>query len=49
MVYGRAFLVRKLKDGRDGRRCLIFTDTWLKRNDKWQIVGAHDALLPCSK
>ena len=49
IVYGRAFLVRKLQDGRVGPRCLIFTDTWLKRNDKWQIVAAHDALLPCSE
>jgi calcium/calmodulin dependent protein kinase II association protein len=42
VVYG-AFLLRKLKDGRDGPRCLIYTDTWLKRNSVWQIVAAHDA------
>ena len=48
VVYGRAFLVRKLKDGPDRPRCLIYTDTWLKRNDVWQIVAAHDAQLQCS-
>jgi hypothetical protein len=49
MVYGRAFSVRKGKDGRDGPRCLTFTDTWLKRNGKWQIVAAHDTQLPCGQ
>lgn len=49
VVYGRAFLVRKLKDGRDGPRCLIYTDTWLKRNGAWQIIAAHDAKLPCAE
>jgi hypothetical protein len=47
MVYGKGFSVRKGKDGRDGPRCLTFTDTWLKRNGKWQIVAAHDTQLPC--
>ena len=49
IAHGRAFLVRKLKDGRDGPRCLIYTDTWLKRNGEWQIVAAHDAQLPCGE
>jgi ketosteroid isomerase-like protein len=25
-----------------------FTDTWVKRNGRWQIVGAHDYLAPPS-
>lgn len=49
LVYGKGFSVRKLKDGHDGPRCLIYTDTWLKRNGKWQIVAAHDTQVPCSK
>src|SRR5262247_2619697 len=32
IVYGKAFLVRKLKDGHDEPGCLVFTDTWLKRD-----------------
>jgi hypothetical protein len=47
LVYGKGFSVRKLKDGHDGPRCLIYTDTWLKRNGKWQIVAAHDTQVPC--
>ena len=49
IVYGKAFLVRKLKDGRDEPGCLIFTDTWLRRDGQWQIVAAHDGELTCSK
>jgi len=49
IVYGKAFLVRKLNDGHDEPGCLIFTDTWLKRNGKWQIVAAHDGQVPCGK
>jgi hypothetical protein len=47
MVYGKAFSVRKGKDGREAPRCIVFTDTWLKRNGKWQVVAAQDAQIPC--
>src|ERR1700740_2147972 len=47
MVYGDAFSVRKDKNGKEGPRCLTFTDTWLKRNGKWQVVAAHDSQQPC--
>jgi len=49
IVYGKAYFVRKLKDGRDEHGCLFFTDTWLKRGGKWQIVAAHDGQLTCSE
>jgi len=49
IVYGKAFSVRKGEDGRDVHQCLIFTDTWLKRRGKWQIVASHDTELPCSE
>ena len=49
MVYGKAFSVRKGKDGRDAPRCITFTDTWLRRDGKWQVVAAHDAQIPCAK
>jgi ketosteroid isomerase-like protein len=34
--------------GPDGafERRYRFTDTWMKRGNKWQIVGAHDYLAP---
>jgi hypothetical protein len=32
---------------RDGRRAsLIWTDTWMLRNDRWQIVTSQDSRLP---
>ena len=47
LIYGSESSVRKAKDGKETRRCQIWTDTWLKRNGKWQIVAAQDALIPC--
>jgi len=49
IVYGRAFSVRKGKDGREATRCIVFTDTWLKRDGKWQIIAAQDAQIPCGE
>ena len=47
MVYGSESSVRKAKDGSDRPRCLIWTDTWLKRNGKWQIIAAQDTQYAC--
>jgi len=47
VVYGKGSSVRAEKDGRDRRQCLSFTDTWLKRSGKWQIIASHDTELPC--
>lgn len=47
MVYGSESSVRNDKAGAEKRRCLIWTDTWLKRSDKWQIIAAQDTQLPC--
>jgi hypothetical protein len=47
MVYGSERSVRKAKDGADEPRCLIWTDTWLKRNGTWQIIAAHDTRFDC--
>ena len=47
MVYGSESSVRKAKDGSDKSRCLIWTDTWLKRNDRWQIIAAQDTEFEC--
>lgn len=49
VVYGNGSSVRAGKDGRDQRQCLSFTDTWLKRNGKWQIIASHDTDLVCRK
>jgi hypothetical protein len=49
IVYGKGSSVRKGKDGRDQRQCVIFTDTWLKRNGEWQIIASHDTELHCGE
>lgn len=46
MVYGESS-GRKTKDGTEQSRCLIWTDTWLKRNGKWQIIAAQDTRFDC--
>ena len=47
MVYGSERSMRKAEDGKENMRCLIWTDTWLKRNGKWQIIAAQDTAVPC--
>ena len=46
MVYGSERSMRKT-DGKENMRCLVWTDTWLKRNGKWQIIAAQDTAVPC--
>jgi Domain of unknown function (DUF4440) len=47
MAYGSESSVQKAKDGTEKSRCLIWTDTWLKRNGKWQIIAAQDTQYDC--
>ena len=47
IAYGAESKMDKAKDGKETKRCLIWTDTWLKREAKWQIVAAQDTLIPC--
>jgi hypothetical protein len=46
VVYGSERALRK-HDGTEAMSCLVWTDTWLKRNGKWQIVAAQDTTVPC--
>ena len=48
IAYGAESAVSKAKDGKETKRCLIWTDTWLKRAGKWQIVAAQDTDIPCN-
>jgi hypothetical protein len=45
LVYGSESSLRKGKGGVG--RCLIWTDTWLKRNGKWQVIAAQDTQFEC--
>jgi hypothetical protein len=47
MVYGSETSVQKANDGTEGPRCLVWTDTWLRRNGKWQIIAAQDTRYEC--
>jgi len=49
IAYGAESAVSKAKDGKETKRCLIWTDTWLKRAGKWQIVAAQDTGIPCRR
>ena len=43
LVYGSESRVRTDR-GKDEPETLVWTDTWLKRGGKWQIVAAEDLL-----
>jgi hypothetical protein len=47
IAYGAESRLRKDKDGKEARRCQVWTDTWLKRKGQWQIVAAQDTVIPC--
>ncbi len=42
VVYGSETSILKTKDGKDKTRILVWTDTWMKRNGKWQIIAVQD-------
>jgi Domain of unknown function (DUF4440) len=47
IAYGSENRIRKGDDGKEARRCQMWTDTWLKRNWQWQIVAAQDTVIAC--
>jgi hypothetical protein len=47
MAYGSEISVHKAADGGNTSRCLIWTDTWIKRSGKWQIIAAQDTATKC--
>jgi Domain of unknown function (DUF4440) len=47
VVYGSESAV-KGRDGAEPKRiCLVWTDTWLRRQGTWQIIAVQDAYLDC--
>jgi hypothetical protein len=42
VLYGSESRVEKGTGGKEENRVLIWTDTWLKRNGKWQVIAAQD-------
>ena len=47
IVYGSESRVVALPESKHERRCLAWTDMWLKRKGKWQIIAAHDTRVDC--
>lgn len=47
IAYGAESRMRKDQEGNEAKRCQVWTDTWLKRNGRWQIVAAQDNVVAC--
>ena len=48
IAYGAESTITRDNNGKETKRCLVWTDTWLKRAGKWQIVAAQDTIVPCN-
>ncbi|HEX2935703.1 MAG TPA: nuclear transport factor 2 family protein [Bacteroidales bacterium] len=49
IAYGNESSIRMDAAGKEYKRCLAWTDTWLKRDGKWQLIAAQDNVVECSK
>jgi len=47
VVYGSESKTVALPDSKHERRCLVWTDMWLRRNGKWQIIAVQDNRVEC--
>lgn len=47
VMYGAESKTVTLADGKQERRCLTWTDTWLRRKGKWQIIAVQDNRIEC--
>ena len=47
IIYGSEHSIGKDKAHPDAKVCQVWTDTWLKRNGKWQIAAAQDNKVDC--
>jgi Domain of unknown function (DUF4440) len=47
IIYGSEHAIGKDKAHPDAKVCQVWTDTWLKRNGKWQIAAAQDSKVDC--
>ena len=42
VLYGRESSIRKSKDDKEYTRRVVWTDTWLRRDGRWQIIAVQD-------
>jgi hypothetical protein len=47
IAYGSESMMRKGTGGKVAKRCLVWTDAWLRREGKWQIVASQDNRVEC--
>jgi Domain of unknown function (DUF4440) len=47
VVYGREHAVGKDKSQPSAKVCQVWTDTWLKRGETWQIIASQDNRVEC--
>jgi len=47
VVYGREHAIGKDKSQPSAKVCQVWTDTWLNRGGKWQIIASHDNRVEC--
>ena len=47
IVYGSEHAVGKDKSQLNAKVCQVWTDTWLKRANQWQIIASQDIRVPC--
>lgn len=47
VVYGSESKTVTLPDSKHERRCLVWTDMWLRRHGKWQIIAVQDNRVEC--
>src|SRR5262249_35066000 len=45
IAYGAENRMIKDNNGKEAKRCQVWTDTWLKRNGRWQIDAAQDTVV----
>jgi hypothetical protein len=47
VIYGSEHAIGKDKAHPDAKQCQVWTDTWLKRNGRWQIAASQDNKVDC--
>ena len=47
VIYGSEHAIGKDKSHPDAKVCQVWTDTWLKRDGKWQIAASQDNKVDC--
>ena len=47
VVYGSEYATGKDKSKPNAKVCQVWTDTWLRRSDAWQIIASQDNRVEC--